>query len=408
MLPPRSEGRKHASLSRGQAKTFRCTFYQPGPNSAGLWYLFAIVPAPTGCAAWTAEPRLTRHAAKAGAEMATLAEKGEALRQQLGIAPGTPLHEIVSRAENDLGLTAGAGRNLVERIDQCCAVLYPVGVSEVRSDIGAAETGVVMGQVVMGQPVSPVVQPMAPVQPMVPAQGSVELPLGRYTMQSSFNISFNKVIAFVVFVGFVGGGTTFWVIGQQRISYYDNLQADLPFQTLNCTVLQSQWIETYNDKGRDNDHADDDRCFDRYDYLVVVPGSQGTLIVSTLEGPRTDSGVLNSPTCNGESANTACERCVNRAPPLPNGTVDCWLATDAMTSDAADAFECSSTACTKLNDPVEDLDRLYRRAKSFRTGGIAGTSIGIVYLVALCRWHAPCFNAGRPEDRQWSPQQPDV
>ena len=111
--------------------------------------------------------------------MATLAEKGEALRQQLGIAPGTPLHEIISRAENDLGLTAGAGRNLVERIDQCCAVLGVSG-GEVRSDIGAAETGVVMGQVVMGQPVSPVVQPVAQAQLMVPAQGSVELPLGRY------------------------------------------------------------------------------------------------------------------------------------------------------------------------------------------------------------------------------------
>ena len=93
--------------------------------------------------------------------MATLVEKGEALRQQLGIAPGTPLHEIVSKAENDLGLTAGK-RNLGERIDQCCNTLGVSG-GELRSDIGAAETEVVvMGQVILGQPVSPVV-PMQPV-----------------------------------------------------------------------------------------------------------------------------------------------------------------------------------------------------------------------------------------------------
>ena len=101
--------------------------------------------------------------------MATLAEKGEALRQQLGIAPGTPLHEIVSKAENDLGLTAGK-RNLGERIDQCCNTLGVSG-GELRSDIGAAETEVVvMGQVILGQPVSPVVPTItAPVQPMMPA-----------------------------------------------------------------------------------------------------------------------------------------------------------------------------------------------------------------------------------------------
>ena len=102
--------------------------------------------------------------------MATLAEKGEALRQQLGIAPGTPLHEIVSKAENDLGLTAGK-RNLGERIDQCCNTLGVSG-GELRSDIGAAETEVVvMGQVILGQPV----QTMAAPQP-AHMQGFAEPP----------------------------------------------------------------------------------------------------------------------------------------------------------------------------------------------------------------------------------------
>ena len=59
---------------------------------------------------------------------ATLAEKAESLRQQIGCLPGTPLHEIVSKAENELGLTAG-GRNLVERIDQCCNELGISGAS---------------------------------------------------------------------------------------------------------------------------------------------------------------------------------------------------------------------------------------------------------------------------------------
>jgi len=199
-------------------------------------------------------------------------------------------------------------------------------------------------------------------------------------------ISFQKAIAFLVFVlGFLGAGIPLWVIGQQRISYYDDLQADLPFETANCTLLRSQWIATYNDEGG-NGNAYDDRCFDRYEYVVIVPGSPGPVNVSTLEGPRIDGGSV----CHGAGAETACERCTAQAAPLPSGIVTCWLATSAMTNDAADAFECSSLACTKLNAPIEALDRLYGPAGNFRTGGIVGVSIGSICLVGIIIWHALC------------------
>ena len=199
-------------------------------------------------------------------------------------------------------------------------------------------------------------------------------------------ISFNKVVAFVVFVlSFLGAGIPLLVIGQNRISYYDDLQGNLPFKTASCTLLKAQWIEPYNDGGG-NGKTHDDRCFDRYEYVVVVPGSPGTVNVSALEGPRTEGGKV----CNGASADTACERCKARAAPLPNGNAKCWLATSAMTSDAANAFECSATTCTKVNAPQEALDRLYGPAHNLRTGGIVGASIGSVCFVALVIWHGLC------------------
>ena len=209
----------------------------------------------------------------------------------------------------------------------------------------------------------------------------------RCTMGKLMGISLDKAVAFIVFVlGFLGAGIPFLVIGQNQLSYYDDLQANLPFKTASCTLLQSQWIEPYNDEGG-NGKTHDDRCFDRYEYVVVMPGSPGTVNVSALEGPRTEGGKV----CNGASAETACERCKVRAAPLPNGIATCWLATSAMTSDAADAFECSSiTSCTKVNPPQEALDRLYGPAHNFRTGGIVGVSIGSVCFVALIIWHGLC------------------
>ena len=191
-----------------------------------------------------------------------------------------------------------------------------------------------------------------------------------------------KGVVFVVFVLGFWGGIPFLVIGQNQLSYYDGLRL-LPFETASCTLLQSQWIEPYNDEGG-NGKTHDDRCFDRYEYAVVIPGSPGTVNVSALEGPRTEGGKV----CNGVSADTACERCKDRAAPLPNGIATCWLATSAMTSDAADAFECSSiTSCTKVNPPQEALDRLYGPAHNFRTGGIVGVSIGSVCFIGLIIWH---------------------
>lgn len=184
----------------------------------------------------------------------------------------------------------------------------------------------------------------------------------------------------------MGAGIPLWVVGQNQISYYDSLAADLPFETASCDVLRSKrWLEPYNDEGG-NGNAYDDRCFDRYDYVVVVPGSSGTVNVTALEGPRKENGEV----CNGAGAENACKRCTAEVAPLPIGNVTCWLATSAMTSEIADAFECPAIACTKLNAPQEALDRLYGPAHNLRTGGIVGVSIGSVSLIGLIIWHGLC------------------
>ena len=87
-----------------------------------------------------------------------IAEKGERLRQQLGYAPDTPLHEAVSKAEHDLGLTAEHGQNLVERMDACCSAVGIGGAqgSSAKAAVPGVVTGIVMVQPVSAQPVASV------------------------------------------------------------------------------------------------------------------------------------------------------------------------------------------------------------------------------------------------------------
>lgn len=94
-----------------------------------------------------------------------IAEKGERLRQQLGYAPDTPLHEVVSKAEHDLGLTAEHGQNLVQRMDACCSAVGIGGAqgSSAKAAVPGVVTGIVMVQPVSAQPVASV----APVQDMM-------------------------------------------------------------------------------------------------------------------------------------------------------------------------------------------------------------------------------------------------
>jgi len=210
---------------------------------------------------------------------------------------------------------------------------------------------------------------------------------------------FEKLIAFFVFVvGFLGAGIPLLVIGQNRIRYLDDLAASLPFyQTPNCNLMSSLWLGEFNDESSSS-KANDDRCYDRYEYTVAVP-DQGVLNITSLEGPRTESDASDSPVCEGSGSSNACERCPDRqVAPLAIGAVTCWISTAAMTDDAAEAFECATTTCSKLNDPKEALDRLYPYAHNFRTGGIVGTSIGSLSAVSLVVMHlmtngCPCPDA---------------
>ena len=104
-----------------------------------------------------------------------------------------------------------------------------------------------------------------------------------------------------------------------------------------------------------------------------------------------ESDESDSPQCQGEGGTVnACERsiCVDRrGTPLSNGPVGCWISTSALTSEAAEAFECESTTCYKLSNPVEAVERLYPRAEEFRIGGMVGTIIGIVCFVGMIFWY---------------------
>ena len=52
-----------------------------------------------------------------------VAEKGEILRTQLGMAAGMPLIDIVAQAEADLGLAEEKSLNMVQRMDRCLGAL---------------------------------------------------------------------------------------------------------------------------------------------------------------------------------------------------------------------------------------------------------------------------------------------
>ena len=55
--------------------------------------------------------------------MATLAEKVENLRSQLGLAEGMPMVQTVDAACEQLGVEGEVGRSLVDRANRCYVLL---------------------------------------------------------------------------------------------------------------------------------------------------------------------------------------------------------------------------------------------------------------------------------------------
>ena len=85
-----------------------------------------------------------------------LAEKGEILRTQLGMAAGMPLIDIVAQAEADLGLAEEKSLNMVQRMDRCLGAL---GVAPtVPTAIQMAAVPMVAAQPMMPVPMGMVVE----------------------------------------------------------------------------------------------------------------------------------------------------------------------------------------------------------------------------------------------------------
>ena len=104
-----------------------------------------------------------------GANMATLAQKAEIIRAQLGMSPGAPFVEVINSAIGELGLQDETAplKSLVEKADLCIAKL---GAS---SNTGAAgiPMAVVVGEVVeQGMPVTQPIQPVQAAPPAVPTR----------------------------------------------------------------------------------------------------------------------------------------------------------------------------------------------------------------------------------------------
>jgi len=94
----------------------------------------------------------------------SLAEKAEAIRTQLGLKPGLPIHDIVLQAVDQLGIS-GVGLNLAQKVDACFAAVSsppsePAGAPPVvQGTLLAAAEGVATGTAVVAH-ASP--QPVAP------------------------------------------------------------------------------------------------------------------------------------------------------------------------------------------------------------------------------------------------------
>eukprot|EP00966_Prymnesium_polylepis_P089454 2070996-Prymnesium_polylepis.1 len=92
--------------------------------------------------------------------MATLSDKAATLSQQLGFEPGLAIVEVLSRAVEQLGLSAEAkGLHLVDQADLCMRTL----------GVGVSSTAVVTAEVV---PMAVAIAEIAPI-PVQPAVAKI-------------------------------------------------------------------------------------------------------------------------------------------------------------------------------------------------------------------------------------------
>jgi len=104
------------------------------------------------------------------AAMPTLAENAELLRVQLGIKAGLPLHEIISLASVQLGISSDENSSLAQQVDACLAAL---------GNTAASSSNTPNVQVIQGIAIEPMAAPM-PIADMMPLPPSGKWQ-GRFT-----------------------------------------------------------------------------------------------------------------------------------------------------------------------------------------------------------------------------------
>ena len=152
--------------------------------------------------------------------------------------------------------------------------------------------------------------------------------------------------AFLMCTPFLIVGAVFWNIGGKEFGRINGLQNDAPFIASNCSVLGSVWLDSREDKGRNQGKDFDNTCFDRFRYNFTTIGSSTVLIDDSELQPRLDASGDQCKTCDGGCSDL-------RGPPF-SGVAECWVPTVAR-SLIDPAYECpaaqTNSGCIKLADP---------------------------------------------------------